>query len=35
MRPQGNQKEEQREREQIKESGGRHRTPEPAPQKGK
>lgn len=35
MKPQGNQQEEQREREQINESGGEHRTPDPGPQKTK
>jgi hypothetical protein len=35
MKPQGNQQEEQREREQINESGGGHRTPDPGPQKQK
>lgn len=34
MESQEKQKEEQREREQIKESGGGHRTPDPGPQKG-
>ena len=33
MKPQSNQQEEQREREQINESGGGHRTPDPGPQK--
>lgn len=33
MKPQGNQQEEQREREQINEQGGGHRTPDPGPQK--
>lgn len=35
MKPQGNQQEEQREREQINEQGGGHRTPDPGPQKQK
>ena len=35
MKPQGNRQEEQREREQINESGGGHRTPDPGPQKQK
>ncbi len=35
MKPQGNQQEEQREREQTNESGGGYRTPDPGPMKGK